>query len=218
LLAETAEGISERQDALPLAVHTILTEAWRIHMAEEGVETHELKESLDEAAEGGEGKGPQWIMLLSLSTAVIAVLAAIGSLLSGSYANDAIVQKNDAILHQSKADDAWGYYQAKSIKAALFAVQQDPKWQADSARERRESEETQKRAQEEEKLVTERDEMSERSLHVHHQFAKSVTIFQVAIALAAIAALTRRKPMWWVSLGMGALGVVFFALGLLPSH
>jgi hypothetical protein len=185
-------------------------------MAEEGVETQELKERLDEAAEGGEGKGPQWVMWLSLSTAVIAVLAAIGSLLSGSYANDAIVQKNDAILHQSKADDAWGYYQAKSIKAVFYSIQPDPKWQAESARERREGEETQKRAQEEEKLVTERDEMSERSLHVHHQFAKSVTIFQVAIALAAIAALTRRQPMWWVSLGMGALGVVFFALGLLP--
>jgi hypothetical protein len=43
-----------------------------------------------------------------------------------------------------------------------------------------------------------------------------VTIFQVAIALAAIAALARRKALWWVSLGVGALGVVFLLLGFLP--
>jgi hypothetical protein len=190
-------------------------------MPEESLETQELKEKLDEAqesAEHGEGKGASWVLWLSLSTAVIAVLAAIGSLLSGSYANDAIVQKNDAILHQSKADDAWSYYQAKSIKAAVYSIQPDAKWQAEAERERREAEETQKRAQEQEKLVAERDELSERSLHVHHQFAKSVTVFQVAIALAAIAALTRRRPMWWVSLAMGGLGVVFFVLGMMPPR
>lgn len=62
-------------------------------------------------------------------------------------------------------------------------------------------------------MVKEMDERSEHSLHVHHQFAKSVTISQVAIALAAIAALTRRRSMWWVSLAAGAAGAWFFLLG-----
>ena len=56
-------------------------------------------------------------------------------------------------------------------------------------------------------------EESSHSLHLHHQFAKSVTIFQVSIALSAIAALTRRKAMWWLSLLLGGGGVVFFVLG-----
>ncbi len=207
-----------------LAAGTILAQGRRARMPEESVETQELKEKLDEArenaerGEGGEGAGGRWVLWLSLSTAVIAVLAAIGSLQSGAYANDAIVQKNDAILHQSKADDAWGYYQAKSIKAAIYGTQADPKWQVEVDREKREGAEQQRRAQEEEKLVGERDEASERSLHVHHQFAKSVTIFQVAIALAAIAALTRKQPMWWVSLAVGGLGVVFFLLGMMPGR
>jgi hypothetical protein len=38
---------------------------------------------------------------------------------------------------------------------------------------------------------------------------------QVAIALAAIAALARREFAWWVSLALGASGAVFFVLGLL---
>jgi hypothetical protein len=50
---------------------------------------------------------------------------------------------------------------------------------------------------------------------LHHQFARSVTILQVAIALSAIAALARRKFAWWISLAVGAAGAVFFVLGLL---
>jgi len=76
-------------------------------MPEEGLETQELKESLEQAAEHAEGhqegKGPAWILQLSLSTALIAVFAAIAALQSGSYANDAIVQKNESILNQSRA-------------------------------------------------------------------------------------------------------------------
>ena len=60
------------------------------------------------------------------------------------------------------------------------------------------------------------DQASEGSLHQHHQYARAVTIFQVAIALSAIAALTRKKLVWYVSMLAGASGVVFFALGFMP--
>jgi hypothetical protein len=191
-------------------------------MPEEGLETQELKEKLEEAAEHAE-RGAPWIMWLSLSTAVIAVFAAIGSLQSGAYANDAIVQKNDAILAQSKADDSWSYFQARSIKAALYATQADVaqgsnaelavKFRQESAKQKAEQDELQKKAQESEKRVEEMDQESAHSLHRHHQFATSVTIFQVAIALSAIAALTRKKRMWWVSLAVGAAGIFFFVKG-----
>ncbi len=190
-------------------------------MPEEALETQELKEKLEEAAEHahgahkGEHRSEPWLVWLSLSTAIIAVLAAIGSLQSGSYANDAIVQKNDAILHQSKADDAWSYYQAKGVKAAFYAMQADPKWQAAADKEKTEQNEVRATATEEEKKVAEDDERSEHSLHVHHQYAKSVTISQIAIALAAIAALTRKRLMWFVSLGVGAAGAAYFLIGLL---
>ncbi|HEX8789855.1 MAG TPA: DUF4337 family protein [Polyangiaceae bacterium] len=187
-------------------------------MPEEGIETQELKEKLDESEEHarGEGSPARWILWLSMSTAIIAVLAAIASLESGAYANDAIVQKNDAILHQSKADDAWSYYQAKGIKAAFYETQADPKWRDAAEKEKKGQEDLRAEAEKEQDTVKEMDEKSEQSLHVHHQFAKSVTISQVAIALAAIAALTRRRSMWWVSLAAGAAGAWFFILGFLP--
>ena len=53
---------------------------------------------------------------------------------------------------------------------------------------------------------------SEASMHVHHRWAQSMTLIQIAIALAAITILTRNKAM-----GIGAMGVagVSIALGAL---
>lgn len=193
-------------------------------MPEETIETQEIKERMDEAAERAEGAhgGAPWLMWLSLSTAIIAVLAAIAALESGSYANEAIVQKNDAVLHQSKADDAWAYYHAKGIEAVVYATQAasasrpelEAKWRALGERETQQRDEIRRQAEGEQRAVSLMDAEARRSLGVHHEFAKGVTIFQVAIALAAIAALTRRQAMWWVSLVIGAAGIVFFSIGV----
>jgi hypothetical protein len=47
----------------------------------------------------------------------------------------------------------------------------------------------------------------------HHRCAISVTVFQVAIALSAIAALTRRPLLFWCGLGGGLVGAILFAFG-----
>jgi hypothetical protein len=192
-------------------------------MPEEALETQEIKERLEELGEEGEGKGSRWTVWLSLSTALLAVLAAVASLKSGACANDAILAKNDAVLHQSKADDAWAHYQAMSVKATIYATQAEVsaspdlahRWKGEADRERNEQKDVRAEAEKEEAGVEHDDEKSEHDLHQHHQFAKSVTIFQVAIALSAIAALVRRKPLWWVSMALGAVGAVFFAGGFM---
>src|SRR5260370_4315937 len=133
-------------------------------MPEENIETQELKERLEEAQELA-GRWP-WLTWLSLSTAIVAVLAAIAALESGSYASDAIVQKDDAILHQSKAGDAWAYYKAKGDKAIVYATQAQStvnqslaaKLQADADRETKERSEIRNQAEEEQKTVAEMNE------------------------------------------------------------
>src|SRR6058998_2489284 len=95
-------------------------------MPEEDFETTELKEKLVEAAESAVEAAEQrsrWIVYLSFSTALIAVLAAIAALESGAYSNEALLQKNEALLAQTKASDQWAYYQAKSVKATVYATQ-----------------------------------------------------------------------------------------------
>ena len=65
------------------------------------------------------------------------------------------------------------------------------------------------------KDAKEREEQSREMFHLHHQFAMSVALIQVAIALSAVAALTRMKWVWGIGLAAGAVGVVFFVLGFL---
>jgi len=190
-------------------------------MPEEGIETQELKEKLEEAQEGAESEKAAWLTWLSLSTAILAVLAAIASLESGDHANEAIVLKTDATLTQSAADDAWAFYQAKSVKEdmyrALTPLAPRPEVAAEWAKQADvEHKEKDAKKTEAERLVGEveaSDRESKQHLALHHRFAKSVTIFQVSIALAAIAALARRRAMWWVSLAAGAVGAVFLVLG-----
>src|SRR5438309_9108936 len=95
-------------------------------MPEEEFETTEFKEKLEEATERAVEESEhraRWIVYLSFSTALIAVLAAIAALESGTYSNEALLEKNEALLAQTKASDQWAYYQAKSVKAAIYSTQ-----------------------------------------------------------------------------------------------
>src|SRR5262249_14153510 len=97
-------------------------------MPEEDLETAELKEKIDEdverAVEEREARAsPSWTKYLSLSTAMIAGFAAIASLESGAASHQAIREKSEAMLAQSRASDQWAYFQAKGIKAELASGQ-----------------------------------------------------------------------------------------------
>ena len=189
-------------------------------MPEESLETGELKESLDHGVEraekkregGGEGEGggPRWTNYLSLQTAVIAVFAAVASLESGGNSNDAILAKNEAILYESQASDQWAYYQAKGVKQSLAA-----KFDAEAARYKAEQDDIQSAARALEAKIEDSNQRAERLLEHHHRFAIAVTLFQIAIALSAIAALTRRRMLWTVGLAASVVGLAIFVRGLI---
>src|SRR6516165_6793213 len=95
-------------------------------MPEDEFETGEFKEKLEQTTEGaGEEseRRARWIVYLSFSTALIAVLAAIAALESGAYSNEALLQKNEALLAQTKASSQWAYDQAKSVKGTIYGSQ-----------------------------------------------------------------------------------------------
>src|SRR5438093_5229388 len=79
-------------------------------MEESEVPLEHLHEPVKDSAEHS---GDPWISRVALSTAVLAVLAAIAGLLSGRYVNE-------AMMNQIEASDQWSYYQAKSIKASVL--------------------------------------------------------------------------------------------------
>ena len=191
-------------------------------MPEEDLETHELKENIDESVEHAE-RAPRWIRFLSLSTAMIAVFAAVASLESGSNSNEAILEKSEAMLNQSRASDQWAYFQAKGMKSALAASQAEiiadrpqvaEKLRADADRYKREADAIEAQAKALETKVGENNQASEGLMEHHHRFAIAVTLLQIAIALSAIAALTRRRSLWFLGMAVSAAGLVLFVRGL----
>ncbi|HEX8960521.1 MAG TPA: DUF4337 domain-containing protein [Geobacteraceae bacterium] len=182
------------------------------------VETEKLHEAIKEELER---EGGAFLRQISLTTALLAVLAALASLKAGATVNMALVLKTEATRLQSEASDQWAYYQAKGIKAAVQEASRTP-WLASgkeppaqySERTKRygeEQAEIQNKAREKEKERDEKLRESDHLLHKHHGFANAVALFQVSIALGAVAALTRSRLVWIGSLFAGGAGVVFFA-------
>src|SRR6267378_7212126 len=167
-------------------------------MEEAEVPLEHLHEQVRHRAEQGDAA---WISWVALSTAILAVLAAITALLSGMHANE-------AMMDQIEASDQWNYYQAKSIKASVLDAKMSlagaPNESDKSKRDRYEKE------QEEIKSDAEHKEAAAKSnFHKHEVFARGVTMFQIAIAIAAISALTKKRHFWMVSLIFGVVGCVF---------
>src|SRR5438093_836149 len=72
--------------------------------------------------------------------------------------------------------------------------------------------EIKKEAEAKEKERDARSHEADALLERHHGFAAAVALFQVAIALGAVAALTRLRLVWFGSLAVGLGGVALFVL------
>ena len=188
------------------------------------IETEKLREAV---AEELEREGGRFLRTIALTTAILAAFAAVASLQAGGTANEALVLKTEATRLQAEASDQWAYYQAKGIKsavteaaaAAYSAAGKEPPAEL-TERLRRyegEQEEIKKNAEVKERERDARSAEADELMHRHHGFANAVALFQVSIALGALAALTRSRPLWFGSLGLGAIGLVMFARHLLRT-
>ena len=171
-------------------------------MEEAEVPLEQLHEEIQHHAEHG---GAPWISWVVLSTAILAVLAAISGLLSGKHANE-------AMMSQIEASDQWGYYQAKSIKAAILEAKTTLASEA-TDRDKEKAAQYQKEQADIKGEAEHKEAEAKANFHKHEVFARSVTMFQIAIAIAAISALTQRRRFWFVSLVFGLAGLVFLVLG-----
>jgi hypothetical protein len=177
------------------------------------VETENLHEAIHEELEKD---GGTFLKRIALTTAILAALAAIASLYAGATVNEALVLKTEATRLQAEASDQWAYYQAKGIKAAVAEASGTawaaigkpvpPQFAASKERYIGEQKEIEKAAKEKEHERDLRSNEADHLLHGHHRFANAVALFQVSIALGAVAALTRSRLAWLASLVMGASG------------
>ncbi len=185
------------------------------------VEMEKIHEAVKEELER---EGGAFLKQISLTTAILAVLAALASLRAGATVNTALVLRTEATRLQSEASDQWAFYQAKGIKAAVqeasrtpwLAMGKEPPSQYKEKMERygQEQAEIRNNALEKERGRDEKLKESDHLLHKHHGFADAVALFQVSIAMGAVAALTRYRLVWFGSLLAGCAGIAFFAWSL----
>jgi hypothetical protein len=183
-------------------------------MSEHGFHVHGPHDhAVEHAAQHG---GDTFSNKIAVMTAVLATVGALFGYLGGATQNDAALYKNNAAIAKTAAADAWNYYQAKSIKqniaefAASLPGADQEKYRAQAARYDADKANNRKEAEKLDKQSDEWNEKSEHALHTHHQWALATTAEQIAISLAAITLLTRRR--WLLSVTY-VVAIVGFALG-----
>ena len=154
---------------------------------------------------------------VALSTALLAALAAIAALMAGGQANEAMVA-------QIESANQWSYYQSKSIKDHLLSTKKELLLAMGKEVVPKDVDAQVKYEHEKDAIKTKAEGLAEEakhSLHRHELLAFAVTLFQVAIALGAIAVLTKLRLFWMFSLAVGVGGLAFFGYGasqLLAGH
>lgn len=128
-----------------------------------------------------------------------------------------LVLESEATGVQARASDQWAYYQAKGIKGAIasssaVAYAAAGRATPDSLRAVPAHYASDQAAMQAEarKLEAERDAKSAEADHLlaaHHHYAFAVALLQVAIALGAVAALTRQRAALAFSAASGLAGI-----------
>jgi hypothetical protein len=185
-------------------------------MSDKGIHVHGPHDHAVEHAAHTPGLGQQ----VAIFTAVLATVGAIVSFFGGDTQNKAMLFKNEAVLRKTEASNQWNYYQAKSMKQNLaeFAagLAADPRaaerYTSEAKRYSQEKEAIRKDAEALEAKSKDANEKSEHALHPHHYLAISMTLLQIAIALASITVLTQKR---WLLLGAALSAFAGAILGIL---
>jgi len=172
-----------------------------------GPHDHELEHAAQHEPKGLAGQ-------LAVATAVIATVGAIFAYMGGATQANAGLYKNDAAIKKTEASNQWNYYQAKSSKQNLseLALELAPEtrkgFYADEIK-RYKTEKAEIKAAAE-KLEAESkawDDKSAAQMHQHHRWAQATTALQIAIAMAAIALLTKKRWLEKAVVGVSGVGI-----------
>jgi Na+/glutamate symporter len=177
-----------------------------------GPHDHELEHAAEHDPKGFAGQ-------LAVATAIIATIGAIFSYMGGATQATAGLDKNNAAIKKTEAANQWAFYQAKSSKQnqAEIALDLVPEarrafYAAEVKRYEAEKGGIMAEAKRLEAESKEWDRQSDEQMHQHHRWAQATTALQIAIAMAAIALLTRRR---WLEYGvfvLSGLGILVGAL------
>ncbi len=170
-----------------------------------------------------EEKKEPWLNYLAFTTIIFAVCATLSTFKGGSFSTK-------SVLSQALATDKWSYYQSKSIKLYLNENQKEnfqmqllstPKKNVElikAYQTRIDKYDSKVKKYEAEKASIKREaaalESARDEAQVHAKtFGEAVIFLQIAILLSSIAALVKKKYLWYIATVLGIVGVVLFTDG-----
>jgi hypothetical protein len=180
-------------------------------MSEHGFHVHGPHDhAVEHAAHGSDGFSNN----IAVMTAILATVGALFGYLGGATQNDAALFKNNAAIDKTQASNTWNYYQAKSSKQNLAELAMTipgvdaEHYKSEVARYKQEKEDIKKEAEKWEESSKEWNHKSDEAMHEHHQWALATTAEQIAISLAAITLLTRKKWLQGTAYGVAGIGLL----------
>jgi hypothetical protein len=176
----------------------------------------------DRAAQKEKEHREAWTKYTAVSLVFIAVLAAVATQWSGKYSGKVLVELNNSTYKQAQASDQWSYYQAKSIKQNLYEAVSEvagksaatngeheaqalAAFNAKVAKYEAEKKEIKQNAEQLEKQRDDSRAVATSASQKGGGMGLAIAIFQISIALASICMVTKKPPLWYVSLALAAL-------------
>ncbi len=187
-----------------------------------GAHDHAIDHAIKHGAGGGHGEGHHFVSRIAVTTAILSAIGAVASYQAGHTQNEALLLKSEAAILKTAASDQWNTYQAKNVeeKMARLLLPLTPVAEREALnlnieRFSREKMAIKSAAEKLDATAADSERQSQSHLHAHRQLALSTTLMQVAIALSAVALLSRKKWLLYGIYGAAGIGIGFGVMGLL---
>lgn len=184
----------------------------------EGYSTREAVHHVEHTHHALLESGNDKLRYVPVVAAILAVCAGLAGILAGRFGAHILALRNEALMHEVTASDAWNEYQAESLKAHLYEISAQNastsaagSLKAEARKYRDEQPALMTQAHKEE---VERDGALSQSTVIEGRKSNleiSLAFFEVAIVLTSIAAMIKRPALFWLS---GIIGLVGAFLGL----
>jgi hypothetical protein len=163
--------------------------------------------------------------LVPLAAAIIAVLAALGTLFAHHRSIQALAEKNQASILTARSADRYAYYQSQQTRVSLYnallssGIVKDPAKETllrnIAEHEQLTSAGTLQDAKRLETQSIQKEEHSEKLLQSFETLEIATTLFEVSIVFSSISALADTRILLWIAIGMSAIGLVLGIVGFL---
>jgi len=158
---------------------------------------------------------PLHARLVPFFTAIVAVLAALGTLYSHHRSIQALALRNQAVLLTAKATDQYNHYETTQLRVTLYELMKKPNALAE---EERTSIGIYNQAKSYEAEATSLQDRAVSLLTSFETLEIATTLFEISIAFASIAALTGTRFTLIIALCLCSAGLVVGIIGYFQAH